>query len=194
MIRSSPSPCLRCAAGAIVVDRIADRALFLVLASNITHWKQQLRKACSDRDVRTVGREAAGSLLGPVDPPPPARWVASVSAGGRRAAAGCCRPVRPARARLASGRRSSRAPVHRCETSPCWTNCRSARWHRCCTPPSGAPDPPDQVRAGRAIGLPTCAPPCPPRAPPPPPPPPLTIAYSHAHEHGSGTPEGGQPR
>jgi SNF2 family DNA or RNA helicase len=48
---------------AIVGDRIGGHALFLVLASNITHWDQQLRKACPDRDVRTVGRDAADSLL-----------------------------------------------------------------------------------------------------------------------------------
>jgi hypothetical protein len=46
----------------IVADRIADRALFLVLAFNITHLEQQLRKACADQDVRTVGRDAADLL------------------------------------------------------------------------------------------------------------------------------------
>jgi hypothetical protein len=33
-----------------------------VLAFNITHLGQQLRNAYSDRDVRTIGRDAADSL------------------------------------------------------------------------------------------------------------------------------------
>jgi hypothetical protein len=47
---------------AMGADRIADRALFLVLAFNITHLEQQLRKAYSDWDARTVGRNAADLL------------------------------------------------------------------------------------------------------------------------------------
>jgi hypothetical protein len=47
---------------AIVVDYIGGRALFNVLASNNTHWNQQLRKACPNLDANTVGCDAADWL------------------------------------------------------------------------------------------------------------------------------------